>query len=318
VTTARSLLLTGATSGLGLGLARQLAAAGTDWCFVLLARSPERVEALRAALQHTDICDRAHFIVCDQADLSSVRRAGAQTVDLVDRGVIPPLSTLVLNAGVLRRDALAVSADGVELTLATNLLGTHALLALVSARLTADARILTVGSNVIHKAWWHRIAGVRSPQWRPLDEQCAPSEDGPEAYARSKLGLLYLSLAVSRVAPQGVSTVYFDPGVMPGTNILRDRTRASQIYWREVLPYLAWAFGGVTVRRVAKTLRPYALHEAALSGWTYVSVRSRRRHVEAVGEPTRIRDYFDRANEICGLGPVDTPPWWWQTDRIGV
>jgi NAD(P)-dependent dehydrogenase (short-subunit alcohol dehydrogenase family) len=315
--TTRSLLLTGATSGLGLGLARQFAAR-TDWNFVLLARNIERVEALRAALRDTDIPDRAHFVVCDQSDLSSVREAAAETAGFIDRGVIAPLSSVVLNAGVMRRDALARSSDGLELTLATNLLGAHALLALLSSHLAADARILIVGSNVIRKAWWHRIAGVRSPQWRSLDEQCAPSEDGPEAYARSKLGLLYLSLALNKVAPQGISSVYFDPGVMPGTNILRERTRASQIYWREVLPHIAWTFGGVTVKRAAKTLRPYALHEIPLSGWSHVCVRSKKRYVEADGEADRIRDYFDRANEICGVRDTDTSPWWWQTNRIAV
>jgi NAD(P)-dependent dehydrogenase (short-subunit alcohol dehydrogenase family) len=312
--TTRSLLLTGATSGLGLGLARQFAAR-TDWQFVMLARTTERVAALRAALRDTDVEDRTHFVVCDQADLSSVREAATEIADLIHFGVIPPLSSVVLNAGVMRRDARQVSVDGLELTLATNLLGAHALLALLSSHLAADARTLIVGSNVIRKAWWHRIAGVRSPQWRSLDEQCAPSEDGPEAYARSKLGLLYLSLALNRIAPEGLSTVYFDPGVMPGTNILRERTRASQIYWREILPYLAWTFGGVTVRRAAKTLRPYALHEVSLGGWSHVCVRSKKRYVETDGDVDRIRDYFDRANEICGIRAADTSPWWWQTDR---
>ena len=315
--TSRSLLLTGATSGLGLGLARQFAPRA-DWHFVVLARTIERVDALRTALRDTDIPDRAHFVVCDQADLSSVREAASEIAGSIRRGVIPPLSSVVLNAGVMRRDARQLSVDGLELTLATNLLGPHALLALLSPQLAADARTLIVGSNVIRKAWWHRVAGVRSPQWRPLEEQCAPSEDGPEAYARSKLGLLYLSLALNKIAPEGISSVYFDPGVMPGTNILRERTRASQIYWREILPHIAWTFGGVTVSRAAKTLRPYALHEVPLSGWSHVCVRSKKQYVEADGDADRIRDYFDRANEICGVRDTDTAPWWWQTNRIAV
>jgi NAD(P)-dependent dehydrogenase (short-subunit alcohol dehydrogenase family) len=316
VTTTRSLLLTGATSGLGLGLAHQLVGR-RDWHFVMLARSIERVDMLKTVLRDSDVRKSAHFIVCDQAGLNSVREAAREIAGLIDSGVIPPLSSMVLNAGVMRRDALQVSADGLELTLATNLLGPHMLLALLSSYVTADARILIVGSNVIRKAWWHRITGVRSPRWRSLDEQCAPSEDGPEAYARSKLGLLYLSLALNRIAPDGISSVYFDPGVMPGTNILRERTRASQIYWREILPYIAWTFGGVTVRRAAKTLRPYALHEVPLSGWSQVCVRSKKRYVETDGEADCIRDYFDRANAICGIGTSDTSPWWWQADRIG-
>lgn len=123
-----------------------------------------------------------------------MREAATEITDLIDRGAIAPLSSIVLTAGIMRRDALRVSVDGLELTLATNLLGAHALLALLSSHLNDDARTLIVGSKVIRKAWWHKIARVPSPRWRPLDEQCAPSADGPEAYARSKLGLLYLRL----------------------------------------------------------------------------------------------------------------------------
>lgn len=315
MTAPRSILLTGATSGLGSGLLRQFAAR-PDWTLVLPVRSAERIEVLKAALPEA-ARERANFVVCDQADLASVRAAATEIAGWIERGTVPPLSSVVLNAGVMRRDALRLSPDGLELTTATNLLGPHALLALLSPHLTTDARILIVGSNVIHEAWWHRITGVRSPQWCALDEQLVPSEDGAQAYARTKLGLLYLSLALSAVAPHGVSTVYFDPGVMPGTNILRERTRASQVYWREVLPYLAWAFGGVRVGRVAKTLRPYALHEVPLSGWSHVSVRSKKRYRIADGDAERIRDYFARANEICRVGAADTAPWWWRIERIG-
>lgn len=316
MTAARSLLLTGATSGLGSGLLRQFATR-PDWTLVLPVRSAERIGSLRAALPDAVAEGRAHFVVCDQADLSSVRAGAAEIAELIGEGVIPPLSSIVLNAGVMRRDARCLSVDGLELTTATNLIGPHALLALLSPHITSDGRILIVGSNVIHKAWWHRITGVRAPQWCALDEQLAPSDDGPQAYARTKLGLLYLSLALSDVTPQGVSTVYFDPGVMPGTNILRERTRASQVYWREVLPYLTWAFGGVRVGRVARTLRPYALHEVPLPGWSHVSVRSKKRYRIADGDAERIRDYFTRANEICGVGATDAAPWWWRIERIG-
>lgn len=70
------------------------------------------------------------------------------------------------------------------------------------------------------------------------------------------------------------------------------------------------------MRRAARTLRPYALHEVPLSGWSHVCVRSKKRYVETDGDADRIREYFDRANEICGVRVADTSPWWWQTDRI--
>ena len=62
------------------------------------------------------------------------------------------------------------------------------------------------------------------------------------------------------------------PGVMPGTNILRERGQFSQVYWRRVLPYIAWTFGGVTVGRGARSMSPYVLHQKSMGDSGFLSV----------------------------------------------
>ena len=101
----RTVVLTGATSGVGSGCLQVLRRSG--WRVVALVRgeAPEGVEAIE----------------CDLATLRSVRRAAAEVLD-----TCPRIDVLLGCAGVVpwkRRE----SVDGFELTWATNVLG-HALL----------------------------------------------------------------------------------------------------------------------------------------------------------------------------------------------
>ena len=78
-------LLTGAGSGIGLALARRLAARGDE--LVLLARSEARADEMRAALP------RAAYVVADLADPGTINGLGRQ--------VDGPVDSLVHAAGVV-------------------------------------------------------------------------------------------------------------------------------------------------------------------------------------------------------------------------
>ncbi|RUP35796.1 MAG: short-chain dehydrogenase, partial [Curvibacter sp.] len=85
----------------------------------LPVRNAERGEELKALLGERAAAGTTHIVVCDQGSQESVRRASEEIARLVAEGVIPPLSTVVLNAAVLRNDAHELSPDGIELTVAT-------------------------------------------------------------------------------------------------------------------------------------------------------------------------------------------------------
>jgi NAD(P)-dependent dehydrogenase (short-subunit alcohol dehydrogenase family) len=309
----RSLLLTGATSGLGLGLARRVVGR-PGWRSILLVRNAERGAVLRQLLGERFTEGFDQIVICEQSSLASVRAAAARVGELVGDGAVEPLSTVVLNAAVLRNDATELSVDGVELTVATNLFGPHTLLAHLSPHLTRDARILIVGSPTIAQTWFQRAAGVKPAAWKPLPEQCEPSDDGVGAYARTKLGLFYLSSAVARLVPAEMSAAYFDPGVMPGTNILRERHRASQLYWLKVLPYIAWTFGGVTVGRGSRVMAPYVLHEKSMGERGFLAVKRRKRPPPV--DLTAVAEYFAGADELCDVGENAVAPWWHRREQL--
>lgn len=130
--TGRTVIVTGANSGLGEATARQLAARGAT--VVLACRNLAKAEAA-AARMSGDVQVR-HL---DLADLASVRGFAAQT-ESVD--------VLVNNAGVMAVP-LARTVDGFEMQLGTNFLGHFALTGLLLPRITD--RVVTLSSGV-HRA----------------------------------------------------------------------------------------------------------------------------------------------------------------------
>ena len=135
----KTCLVTGGNSGIGKATATGLAARGAE--VVLLCRSRERGETaardLRVKTGNTSV-GVEELDVSEQASIRAfVRRFRSPRVDV-----------LVNNAGVLP-DRRMVTADGVELTLATNLLGPYLLTELLLPKLgaSADARVVSVASG---------------------------------------------------------------------------------------------------------------------------------------------------------------------------
>src|SRR5437764_173299 len=126
--TGRTVVVTGANSGLGEATARALAACGAH--VVLACRNVAKGEAA-AAKMTGDVEVRS----LDLADLASVRAFAAAT---------GPLDVLVNNAGVMAVP-LKRTADGFEMQLGTNFLGHFALTRLLLPRITD--RVVTVSSG---------------------------------------------------------------------------------------------------------------------------------------------------------------------------
>ena len=103
-------VITGASSGIGAALARELAA--RDWHCVLLARREERLRALAGELG-------AEYEVCDVADRKAVEAAAARV-----RERHPHVKLLVNNAGVSARgDFVDGDPERIEQAIRTNYLG---------------------------------------------------------------------------------------------------------------------------------------------------------------------------------------------------
>ena len=142
----RTVVVTGTTlGGLGHHTALELARRGAR--VVLAGRSPERLGETRETIRAEVPAAELEQLEVDLADLGSVRRAGEAAT------AFGPIDVLVNNAGVMGTSR-QVTADGLDLQLATNHFGPFLLTGLLLPQLVAskDATVVTVSSNM------HRVA----------------------------------------------------------------------------------------------------------------------------------------------------------------
>jgi NAD(P)-dependent dehydrogenase (short-subunit alcohol dehydrogenase family) len=189
-------LVTGATAGLGIAAAERFARLGaTVW---LVGRSRERAEQARAVIERSGN-DRVQIGLCDLSSLDSVRGFAGRFCD-----ESPRLDVLVNNAGVLPQRR-TLSGDGIELALATNVIGPFLLTELLIPILrdSAPARIVNVSSG-----------GMYTQKIRVDDLQSERGDfDGPTVYARTKRAEVILTeLWAERLAGTGVVVHAMHPG----------------------------------------------------------------------------------------------------------
>lgn len=185
--TGRTVLVTGANSGLGLRTAQVLAGKGAH--VIMGCRSVQRGQEARRAVRGS-----AEVLELDLADLSSVR-AAAEKIDTLD--------VLINNAGIMAVPH-GKTVDGFERQFGTNHLGHAALtwLLLPALRQRPGARVVTVASlahqygrmNFDDPNWEHRPYSYRG------------------SYGQSKLANILFSRELERRSPD-VTSIAAHPGV---------------------------------------------------------------------------------------------------------
>jgi NAD(P)-dependent dehydrogenase (short-subunit alcohol dehydrogenase family) len=184
----RTVVITGAGSGIGLIVARELARAGAN--VVAAVRNPAKA---RAAL--ADAAGQVDIRRLDVSDLSSIRAFADATGGTID--------VLVNNAGVMDIPAQR-TADGLDLQTATNYFGPFTLTSLLAGRITD--RAVTVTSQL------HRRARL---DLGDLDWRTRPYNP-MQAYCDSKLAVVLFSLELERrltAAGSPVRSVLAHPGI---------------------------------------------------------------------------------------------------------
>ncbi len=193
--TGRTVVVTGATSGLGRAAAERLSALGAR--VVLVGRSPSKLTAVREEL--AGLPGETVAYTGDLSEMKSVRRVA----DEILAGE-PEIHVLINNAGALFPER-GESSEGIELTLATNLLGHFLLTNLLIPRLeqSAPARIINVSSG-----------GMYTQRLRVRDLQSTRGDfKGSIAYARTKRGQVVLTeLWSERLADRGIVVHAMHPG----------------------------------------------------------------------------------------------------------
>ncbi len=196
------ILITGATDGIGLETAKQLASQGQE--LVLHGRNAARTDRARDAVHHTAPGAILHTTHADLADLSGVadmaRHLAAQ---------LAQLDVLINNAGVYMVER-KISKDGYEMTLAVNHIAHFLLTALMLPLLkrSPGARVVTV-SSIAHQGG--RIDFDNMNGERHFDAY--------HAYANSKLANALFARELAKREPWLTSNS-LHPGVI-NTKLLR-------------------------------------------------------------------------------------------------
>ena len=142
----RTVVVTGATSGLGRAAATQLLACGAE--VAIIGRDHGRLESTRRSLAETTGNHKIVPIVCDMGDLQQVEVAAATITNSLDG-----LDAVLHNAGVLMNHRTD-NAAGVETTVAVHVVGPFAMTnhLLPALRQRKPGRVITMSSGGMYTA----------------------------------------------------------------------------------------------------------------------------------------------------------------------
>lgn len=194
----KTLLITGATSGIGFEAAVALAAMGGR--IVMVGRDPRKTTEKVAEAKHRSSSNQIESLLCDFSSQAQIRKLAADF-----RATHQRLDVLINNAGTVFPDR-RLTEDGLESTFAVNHLAyfllTHLLLDLIER--SAPARVVNVASKAHY-----------SGSMNFEDLGFARGFGTFKAYARSKLGnVLFTRELARRLAGKGVTANVLHPGVV--------------------------------------------------------------------------------------------------------
>lgn len=216
----KSVVITGATSGIGYQTALDFAKSGA--LVIGVGRNPKRCEDARQTILSEVPEARVHFLVADlasQEQIHALSRSIATTLTELD---LPCLDVLVNNAGVYM-GSKELTADGIETTFAVNHLAGFLLTALLLPLLEKSpaSRVITVSSDSHYNT-----------NFKPEKASNPPFFFGLWAYKVSKLSNVLFSAEFNRLrhgrAPRAFAV---DPGLVNTEIGAKDTGGLAQLVW---------------------------------------------------------------------------------------
>jgi len=269
----KTIIITGASDGIGAAAARQLAAHGHR--LILTGRSPDKLRAVADELG-------AEYLVADFSRLDEVRNLAAELLRLC-----PQIDVLANNAGLFGPRRPVITIDGHELTDQVDYLAPFLLNHLLHERLVTSQATVIATSSIAH--WFGR-----------LDFDHQHRHNNFIAYGTAKLSqLLHTRELQRRYGDEGLTAVAFHPGLVSsnfsvGSGSLIELVYASPL---KVIFPTSPTKGAETMVFLAEA-KPEVDFQ---SGGYYVRCRPARTR-SAVSNSRLATELWQRTEEALGIG----------------
>ena len=277
--TAKTVVLTGASDGIGAASARQLAAAGHR--LILVGRSVEKTRAVAADTG-------AEWFTADFARLDDVRELAEKISGAVGDGGIHVLAN---NAGGIFGDQTP-TVDGFEKTLQVNHLAPFLLTNLLMPQLRAGGAAIINTSSVAHRLFGNIDID-------DLDNRSRYSAN--KAYGDAKLAnVLFTKSLHTRFHDEGLTSVAFHPGTVQ-TNFASDSSTVMRLVYRTPLKHLLL----ISSEKGGSTLRWFVEgtpDETWISGEYYDERVLTRRVNPRIEDAALAEALWQKSAELVGIG----------------
>ena len=224
----KTVMITGANSGLGLNAGIKIAGASDEYWLILACRNLDKAELAKREIMVKSKNKNVEIMELDVSSLASVRLF----VDKYVTRIGEPIYALLCNAGINGTNK-GLTKDGFDVVFESNHLGHFFLTNLLLSYMEPEGRIFVTSSDMhdspMHKMEWKGTEALAHPERKMAEDTIR--------YSYSKLCNLYFVYELARKLESkgcGIRVNAFNPGLMK-TNFM-PLTKASILFVKTTMP----------------------------------------------------------------------------------
>lgn len=246
----KSIIITGATSGIGYECAMELAATAPQERIIITCRNLDSSNKVIQRIAEKTGHKHLHCMWLDLESLGSIRAFAKQLSSQPNNKI----STLINNAGIQIITETQYTKDNFESTFGINHLASLYLTLLLLPMMDKDASITFTASGV-HDP--EQKTGIQAPVFGDATALAYPAKTteklktlGERRYATSKLCNILTTYELQRrLLNSNIRVNAFDPGMVPGTGLARTYSPTMRFVWKNIFPLLRYTLPNVNTAR---------------------------------------------------------------------